>query len=356
MRILPFTAALLACVAGGIGADPKDSEAVDALLRKHFSGDGPGAAVAVLRGGEPVCERAIGLADLDAGTPIGPDTVFDLASCSKQFTGLAVALLVERGALSLEDDARKHLPELPKGDPGRPIRVADLVYMTCGLDPDYDAEIEDWTGITNETVLAQVSRRKPIGPPGVAYEYSNTAYNLLATLVARVSGRGFDDFLQEHVFRPCGMTDTLALDDPTRIVQRAARGYRNEEGTPVTDSEPNWVVGDGNVFSSVRDLARYDQALRAGKIVTPATLARLCASGRLDSGEPVEYAFGWGTGKDRHGAYVEHGGSWPGTSTHLIRYLAPDGLTVIVLANDTEADAEAVARGLVRIFAGRRNR
>lgn len=324
--------------------------ACDRHLSETFPPDKPGAAVAVVRGGVPVLARGYGLADVEAKTPITRRTAFDLASVSKQFTATAVALLIDRGKLAPDDDVRKRLPTVPCLDPKRPVRVRDLLQQTSGL-PEYFGWVSlgdpaKFAARTNADVLAGLAKAKPLRRPGERHEYTNTNYVLLAELVRAASGRSLRAVLAEEVFAPLGMADSQVADAVPFAVPNRAAGYAG--GKPTRLDGP--IHGDGNVFSTLDDLLRWDAAVTAGKLLRPATWRAATTSDSLDSGEPVEYGWGWTPGEWRGRPRVWHNGGWAGTKTMILR-LPADRVTVIVLSNEAATPAEAVAYRLARLVA-----
>jgi CubicO group peptidase (beta-lactamase class C family) len=329
-------------------------EAVGTVVRP----DGPGCAVVILHDGQVVHEKGYGLADLEARTPIAPtSTAFDLASCSKQFTATACLILVERGKLSLADDARRYLPELPSYGP-RPIRVGDLLHHSSGL-PDYTRLLGDGAALArmrNADALRLVAREKKLdfatGAKGGTDGYSNTNYCLAALIVERISKKSLGAFLQTEVFDPLGMKATVVYERPGQIVPGRARGYRSEGQRFAASACDGCVTGDGNVFSTAADLARWDRALRERKILKPASIDLLFAPGRLDSGELLDYGLGWCVGASDGRRFVNHAGSWAGTSTYIMRFL-DRGDSAIVLSNDEGLDAAGLGERVLEAYLGK---
>lgn len=306
----------------------------DAFVDKVFPKDGPGGVVLVLRKGEPVYQKARGLADLKAGTPLEPGSVFDLASLSKPFTALAILILEERGKLSLEDDIRKYLRELPVR--ATVVRILDLLRMVSGH-ADYMPLFDDLSKGTNEEVARRVAAAGLAFPTGTQHAYSNTDYALLGLIVARASGKSYGDFLSEAVFQPLGMRSTVVLRAGVDIPRRAT-GYARKAGAWKVDRlDTPGIVGDGGVFSSVEDLARWDRGLPS--LLKPATLRRAFTAGLGG------YGLGWVVSGDT----VWHNGGWAGARSILTRNLKT-GLTVIVLSNQASADVDGLARRLSRHF------
>jgi CubicO group peptidase (beta-lactamase class C family) len=340
---------------------------VDALVEEFgVRGGGPGVAVLVVTPEGVRVKKGYGLANLARRTPITTATTFELASVSKQFTGAAVLLLVQRGKVRLADDVRKHLPEVPLYDAAHPITVDHLSRHTSGL-PDYLA----WEGeppaerpyLTNADALVELARRRESSPllsvPGEEYAYSNTGYMVLAALVERVSGLSFGSFLAKEFFGPLGMKTAWVHESPRVPTAPTAVGYAREGGAwKATWSAPTaerhealLTTGDGGVWASLDDLAAWDRGLRSGTPLRPETLTGALAPGRTRGGERLAYAMGWQVEHDDEGAVVamSHDGSWQGFESHVGHDVRRE-VTVVVLSNRRGFDAEGLAEAVGALF------
>jgi CubicO group peptidase (beta-lactamase class C family) len=309
---------------------------VGKILRREIEPDGPGAAVLVVEPGGAVHQHGYSLADVANGVQVTPRTVFDLASVSKQFTAVATLILAERGALALDDDIRLFLPELPAYDPRRPIRLNDLLRHTSGL-PDYSAV---WRGaakekrLTNDRFLGRLAGHPLDFATGSRAEYSNSNYVLLAVVIGRVSGQPFARFMHEEVFGPLGMKDSVIHDRPGLPIPRRARGYKRTKSGKVRPSDiPIVLTGHSHQFSSLRDMARWEAALRGHALVKPETLALAFTPGTLHDDEGHSYGLGWYEEQVGGRPAWVHSGGWYGFSSYACRFLA-EGLAVTVLSND----------------------
>ena len=217
-------------LATGCDVRPRDNAKVDQLFAQWDRADSPGAAVVVVKDGAVVYQHGYGCADLEHRIPITPQTLFDVASVAKQFTGLSVAMLVQQGKLSLDDDIHKHLPDVP--DFGKPITINNLVHHTSGLRdwPETlglsDMDLEG--PITLDTILEMVRRQRELDfAPGEEEQYSNTGYNLLAATVAKVTGQSFRAWTDANLFQPLGMKHTLVCDNPAEVVAELRQFLRS---------------------------------------------------------------------------------------------------------------------------------
>ena len=331
------------------------SRKVDELFQQWQSKDSPGAAVLVVRDGRIEHAKGYGMANLEHGVPIRPDTVFDIASVSKQFGAMAIALLEADGKLSLDDDVKKHLPELPEF--GHRITIRQLVHHTSG--------IRDWPGtmaiggwnyedvMSFGQILRMAFHQRDLNfKPGDEYTYSNTGYNLLAEIVKRASGKSFRQFCDERIFRPLKMTRTHFHDDHDELVRDRAESYRAPVNGQVRHAASSLTaLGSSSLFTTIEDLAKWiDNFHSASPVVGNAALiARLHEQGRLNSGEQIAYAFGQSIGEYRGLRVVNHTGSWAGYRSVLER-VPNERFGVAILANTAAMNAPALARQIAAIY------
>lgn len=323
---------------------------MDEIFAPWNSRETPGCAVAVGEGGRTVVSRAYGMADLEHDVANAPGTVFEAGSVSKQFTAAAVLLLAQQGKLSLADDVRKHVPELPeyKG-PGTPITLDHLVHHTSGLrDWGSVAELAGWprgTRIhTHDHVLDIASRQRSLNyPPGAYYSYTNTGYNLLAVIVERVSGQTFSEFTRQNIFEPLGMKSTQWRDDFARIVKGRAIAYSGEHGAFRSEMPFENVHGNGGLLTTVGDLLLWNENFVHGKVGGPAFLQAMERRGRLSDGREIEYASGLFVGTRQGVPEISHSGATAGYRAFLARY-PEQRLSVAVLCNGGEIDPGALSR------------
>ena len=327
---------------------------VDSLFSR-FTSATPGCAVGVSRHGRTVLAKAYGMANLEYDVPLTPESIIEAGSVSKQFTAAAILLLAQQGKLSIDDQVRKHIPELP--DYGVPLTIRHMLNHTSGLrDWGTVAAVEGWPRgsrvHTHEHVLDIVTRQRALNfRPGSEYLYSNTGYNLLAIIVQRVSGRSFADFTRTEIFEPLGMTRTSWRDDYTRIVKGRATAYSPTRNGFRLNMPFENVHGNGGLLTTVEDLLRWNTNFDAGTVGGPALLREQVRPGRLTSGRDIEYAAGLSITRYRGVPEVSHSGSTAGYRSFLTRY--PDqGLAVAVLCNHGGAPATTLAHGVADIYLG----
>jgi len=269
---------------------------IDSLFSAVGGPKAPGCALLVMRDGRVVYSRGYGLASVELGIPLRPETVFDIGSVSKQFTAMSVLMLANDGKLSLDDDIRRYVPELR--DYGSTIRLRHLLNQTSGL-RDY-VELFPLAGVAYQTpvgtadALSMLARQKSLNfPPGEAWEYSNTNYMLLGLAVSRVSGQPLDRFLQDRVFSPLGMDHTHVLTKLDEVVPQKASSYNPAPGGGFSVSYYHWeTVGDGAIQSTLPDLARWVTNLDEPRVGTPAMVAEMESAGVLNDGSRTRYGMG----------------------------------------------------------------
>jgi CubicO group peptidase (beta-lactamase class C family) len=315
------------------------SPAIDSLMTPYARADGPGASVLVIRDGQVAFVKSYGLAQVAKSEPVTPESNFRLASLSKQFTATAIMLLVADGKLRYDDALATvlPLPELPAY--ARAVTVRQLLNHTAGL-PDYEEFVPD--SQTAQVHDADIPRliagaAAPKFAPATKYDYSNTGYGLLALIVERASGMRFADFLRARIFAPLGMTNTVALEEGRSVVPNRAYGYTIDSAGTVrfTDqSNTSAVLGDGGIYSSVRDLATWDQALEQHALVGADAQRLAWTPPVLPAGQKTEYGFGWFVDRDRGMTRMRHHGESRGFTNAILRY--PERrLTVVILTNRT---------------------
>jgi CubicO group peptidase (beta-lactamase class C family) len=298
---------------------------VDRIFAKWNKPDSPGCALAVLQNGGVVYERGYGRADVEHDAAITPTTPFHVASVSKQFTAAAVLLLVERGKLSLHDDVRKYIPELP--DFGVTISIHHLLHHTSGLRDQWDllqlaGQRYSLGLITDAEVISLITRQKNLNfPPGSKYLYSNTGFMLLGQIVKRVSGLSLREFTTKDIFEPLGMTNTHFRDDYAEIIKGEALGYVPTKGGRFRLSVTNlYTMGATGLYTTVEDLAKWDENLYSPRVGGPDFTLLMTQTEKLSSGKDNDYALGLDLGKYRELPTVEHSGSDAGYRSNIIRF------------------------------------
>lgn len=333
--------------------DPSVAGKVDTIFAA-YTGRTPGCAVGVSANGKAVLEKAYGMADLEHDVKNTPDTIFEAGSVSKQFTAAAVLLLARAGKLSLDDDVRKYIPELP--DYGAPITIRHMLNHTSGLrDWGSVAAIGGWPRTTrvhtHAHVLDIVSRQRALNfPTGTRYSYSNTGYNLAAIIVSRVSGASFAEFSRTRIFEPLGMRNTSWRDDYTRIVKGRAIAYENARGTYRMDMPFENVHGNGGLLTTVGDLLRWTAHFSRPILGDAGFIREMQTPGRFSDGVQHDYALGLRIAAYRRVREVGHSGSTAGYRAYLADY--PDQRVSVAVLCNVSANATQHAHAVADLYLG----
>ncbi len=326
---------------------------VDRVFAEWDKPDSPGAALSVVKDREIIYKRGYGIANLEYDIPIAPTTVFDIASVSKQFAGFAIATLLHEGKLSLDDDIRMHLPDVP--DFGTKITIRHLVHHTSGLRDWVQAlviaggEMDDV--ISFKHILKMVRRQKELNfEPGTAFLYSNTGYNLLAEIVEKITGDSFREWTDANIFKPLAMTSTHFHDDHEMIVKNRAYSYLSIKDNGFKNAVNNLTaLGSSSLYSTVEDLAKWIMNFDNARIGGQAVIEQMHQRGVLNNGEQISYAFGLDIGEYRALKTVGHGGSWRGFRSHLLCF--PDQkFGIVILCNLDTFNPLNLARKIADIY------
>jgi CubicO group peptidase (beta-lactamase class C family) len=367
-----FAAALLLLVyvsgSPAITGEDDLSTQTSRIFASFADDQSPGLAVLVSKNGHTAFERGYGIRDLRSRAKIDSQTNFRLASCSKQFTAMSIMLLVRDGKLRYDDKLTDVFPDFPAYV--KAISIRNLLNHTSGL-PDYEdlmaaAEKRNGARIWTDTHQIQdaevldLLKQERAGrfTPATQWSYSNSGYVVLGLVVAKISGKPFREFLRERIFVPLKMSQTVAYQKGQNEVTTRAYGHSKEGSTwKETDQSPtSATLGDGGIYSSLTDLAKWDEALAHDTLLSenemqpaliPAQLtngnqAQWPANSDRPQGTPVAYGFGWFLDSYRHHARMWHYGDTMGFHTYIQRFPA-DRLTIIVLCNRTDLDPESLA-------------
>lgn len=329
---------------------------VDSIFEPWDHSERPGCAVGVARDGQTLFSKAYGMADLEHHVPNTSATIFEAGSISKQFVAAAIGLLVQDDSLSLDDDVREYVPELP--DYGETITLRHLLTHTSGLrDWGSVAAISGW-GRSSRThdhdhVLDILNRQNKLNfPPGERYSYSNSGYNLAAIIVGRVSDQSFAEFSEERIFQPLGMTSTQWRDDYTRIVEGRSTAYSAENDSSFSINRPiEHVHGNGGLLTTVHDLLIWNEALESGRLGGPELVEMMHETGRLNNGRSISYALGLVHGRSHGVPVVSHTGATSGYRAYLARY-PEQRLSVSLLCNVSNASPGSLGEQVAEVFLG----
>lgn len=368
IRFSVLLAAWLAGLSVGITSAQISPQQIDAIFSFLKSTNAPGAAVLVVQRGKPVFRQGYGVTDLRTLHPITPETDFRLASFTKQFTAMCIMLLVHDGKLHYDDHLTDFFPDFPAY--GKTITIRNLLNHTSGL-PDYEDRLtlqypntpdEQIPQIHDSGVLKLLEQQTASKfPSGSKWEYSNSGYVVLGLIVEKASSKPFGRFLHERIFAPLKMNGTRAYEKGKNEVPRRAYGHTCEKHAcrETDQSSTSATLGDGGIYSSIDDLAKWDQALRDHRLLSaaemqPALMPVEPTGGPAKSADgPVSYGFGWFLNAYKGHKRMFHDGETMGFRTTIQRFLNDD-LTVIVLANRTDVNPEELALKVADLyFAGK---
>lgn len=326
---------------------------MDEVFAEWNKTNAPGCGVAVSRNGALIYERGFGMANLELGVPIMPASIFPAASISKQFTAMSILLLAHRGQLSLDDPVWKFIPDW--ADREHRITIRHLLTHTSGLREAFTligvgSPREDGVNV-NDAIARVLARQRGLNfIPGTEFQYNNGGYNLLGTIVKRISGQSLPEFAQANIFKPLGMTYTHFHDDRAVLVPNRVSGYsRGKDGFRLARPEGG-VVGNAGLFTTASDLMKWEQNFAEARVGTPALLAEMQKPAvATEWGDGSFYGFGLLTGEHRGLRTIGHGGGDPGIATYVVHY--PDQeFAVAVLGNMDEIPSMTLTRSVADIF------
>jgi CubicO group peptidase (beta-lactamase class C family) len=326
------------------------------LIERTFSqyqSKNPGCQLSISRNGQIIFSKAWGMADLERNIPLSVNSILEGGSVSKQFTAAAILLLEQQGKLSLDDDVRKYVPELP--DYGSPIKLRYMLHHTSGLrDWGSIAELTGWPrgkkAYTNEDALEIIARQKHLNnAPGDEFIYSNSNYNLFAIIVQRVSGLTLAAFTRKYIFEPAGMTHTQWRDDPNRIVPNRAIAYSKSDSSYETDMPNEYVYGHGGLLTTTEDLLKWNNFYQQGKLGTPSLLSKQTRTESLNNGETNPYAAGLFIQMVMGWNNISHSGATASYRAYLETF--PElNLSFALLSNTSQFNINDVAASVSKLF------
>ena len=333
---------------------PQDAR-LDEIFKEFTAPGSPGCTAGAYKGGQIVYRGAYGMANLDHDVRLTPGSVFHVASVSKQFTATAILLLAADGKLSIDDDVRKFIPELP--DFGTRITIRQLAHHTSGIRDQWDLlGLAGWRYsrdlISDDDVLQMLSRQKALNfTPGARHLYSNSGYTLLATIVSRASGQSFRQFTTDRIFKPLGMSRTHFRDDFNEVVKHQAYGYARS-GAGFRLSVTNFdTAGATSLMTTVEDLAKWNAQFDSPVVGGQPLLAALLTRGVLSDGRAIDYAFGISHGTYRGVPTVSHGGADAGYRAVFLRF-PTERFGVAVLCNLASTNPTLLAQRVADVLLG----
>ena len=328
-------------------------ERVDQLMAR-FAPDEPGGVIGVFRGGETLFARAYGMANLAYDIPFTTQTPTNIGSVSKQFTAFGIALLDQRGELSLDDDVRTHVPELP--DFGETVTLRHLVCHVSGYREFLNTvlmsgrRLDRGDSIGRDEIVAIIQRQPELqNEPGAEWNYNNSGYGLLAIVVERVTGEDFDAWMRANVFEPMGMDTTVFRDDPSRIVRGMAEGYAPSGESFVELRALGAAMGAGAMYTTDDDMGRWIRNFATGGVGGPTMYERMTTTYVLTDGEDTSYALGLFIDEFEGLERVQHGGADAAHRAQLSYFPSIDA-GVVTMSNRADFDAMGIANDVARAF------
>lgn len=337
-------------------AQPSNEEAakkVDTFLSQWDKNDMPGCAVAAVKDGNLVYKRAFGLANLDYDVANTTTTRFNVASVSKAFTGASIALLAQQGKLSLDDDIRKYVPEMPQYNDT--VTIRHLLHHTSGIREYTALVLFGGLGTDNayndKDVLRMLGRQKNLSfKPGAKYQYSNSNYHLAGIIVARVSGKSLRAFAEENLFKPLGMKNTLFADNRFEVIKNRAHGYQfNPDKSIKARSSLFDLVGGGGILTTVEDLYLWDQNFHDPKVGGKEWVTMMTSPGILNNGEKSNYGFGLFLSKYKGIPVIKHSGNMGGYRAQVASF-TEQKFTAIALCNNMAILPSQIVEKLADIY------
>jgi CubicO group peptidase (beta-lactamase class C family) len=338
-KLRAFAVCLVLLAATVAHADPADDYIASQMKAFHL----PGLALAVVKDGKVIKAQGYGLANVARKTPVTPDTVLKIGSVSKQFIATGIMLLARDRRLALDDPISRYLQDSPAT--WTAITIQHLLTHTAGLvreSPAFDPNKDQPDAAVLKGAYGVALRFSP----GTKWEYSNVGYYALAETIHKVTGLAWNDYLNDRIFKPAGMSTTFPTNTKQSVPNRA-QGYTGNDNA---NAAAEWVAlrPSGAFLSTVLDLAKWDALLYTDTILTESERRQMTTPVRLTDGTPYPYGFGWHVDREGSQQRVWHGGGLPGFSAQFVRF--PDaGVTIILLANGDDVDTASMANGLAAL-------
>lgn len=329
------------------GIQAQNATTYESILQSYFTAKGPGAAALVVKDGKVLYSGAVGKANIELDVDMNANHVFRIGSVSKQFTAVAILMLMEQGKLDLQDDITRHLPDYP--NQGKKITIEHLLTHTSG--------IQSYTNMSNfadiaykkmsTTEMVDFFKNEPMEfDPGTKYNYNNSGYYLLGVIIEKISGLSYADFIQQNIFDVAGMSESY-YGSHTPIIKNRASGYA-DSGTGVTNSiyiSMDWPYAAGALLSTVGDLYKWNTALHEGKFIKKTSLEKAFNNYKLQNGDEIDYGYGWSLSNLFGNKSYEHGGRIQGFLSYAL-YVPEEDVFVATLSNCTCQSADGAAAHL----------
>jgi CubicO group peptidase (beta-lactamase class C family) len=344
--------ALLTCAFSTVSAQNFDKE-FDKVIESAYKSGEPGAAVLLAKGGKVLYRKAFGKANIELDVPMKPEMVFEIGSITKQFTAVSILMLMEQGKLSLTDDVTKFIPDYPTH--GHKITIHHLLTHTSGI-KSY-TEMQEWVPLWRKDMspeeMIDLFKNQPMDfAPGERYQYNNSAYFMLGYIIEKASGQTYQQFLEEHIFKPLQMNNSY-YGSHKQIIRNRAAGYQNQDGFNNTEylslTQP---YAAGSIMSNVDDLLKWQIAIRDHKLVKKETIQLAFTDYKLNNGKPIHYGYGWSLNEINGSPTIEHGGGIFGYTTNGI-WLPKEDVYVVMLTNRDDMGPGDISTRIAAIAIGK---
>jgi CubicO group peptidase (beta-lactamase class C family) len=333
--------------------NPKLTEAFDSIMKKEFKANEPGASVIVVKKGQVIYKKGFGIADMELNVPVNADMNFRIGSITKQFTAVCILQLAEQGKLSLQDDIKKYIPDYTIKEP---ITIEHLLTHTSGI-KSYTNVDSFWksmrTDMTPRAIIALTEKDTLEFKPGAKWNYNNTGYVMLGYIIEKVSGKTYEEYVQQNIFKPLGMSNSYYGSD-TRIIKNRAKGYKSNDKDFLNSDYISMTLphAAGSLLSTVEDLWRWNKALYSYKLIKKEWVDKAITPYTLSDGKPTTYGYGLGVSKVQGSKSIEHGGGIPGFLT-MGMYLPAEDIFVAVFSNCDCKSPDGVATKIAAIALGK---
>lgn len=333
--------------------NPKLIAAVDSIMKKEFKANEPGASIIVVKKGQEIYKKGFGMADMELNVPVNADMNFRIGSITKQFTAVCILQLAEQGKLSLQDDIKKYIPDYSIKEH---ITIEHLLTHTSGI-KSYTNVDSFWksmrTDMVPRSIIALTEKDTLEFKPGTKWNYNNTGYVMLGYIIEKVSGKSYEEYVQQNIFTPLGMNNSY-YGSESRVIKNRAKGYKNN-GKDFLNSDyisMTLPYAAGSLLSTVEDLWKWNKALYSYKLIKKEWVDKAITPYTLSDGKPTTYGYGLGIAKVQGSKSIEHGGGIPGFLT-MGMYLPAEEIFVAVFSNCDCKSPDAVATKIAAIALGK---
>ncbi|GAA4274403.1 serine hydrolase [Aquimarina gracilis] len=330
--IITIVLAILFVVSPLISFAQNLEEKFDTLLNEKYKPDGPGATVLISKKGEIIYHKAFGLANMELETPMKTDNVFEIGSITKQFTAVAILMLMEQGKLTIQDEITKFIPDYPTH--GKKITIHHLLNHTSGIKSYTSMNLSEIAAKDmTPTELIDYFKNEPMDfDPGTEWRYNNSGYIILGYIIEKTSGQTYEDFIEEHIFKKLNMNDSR-YGHKGEIIKNRASGYQTRDGyVNANYLSMTLPYAAGSLMSTVKDLHKWQNAINTNMLVKAETIQKAFQNTKLNNGKPTYYGYGWTVNEINGTPTIEHGGGIFGYTSYQL-YIPDEDVHAAILTN-----------------------